>query len=83
MSIARHTRPVVSAEMMVLPLPQDGSQTAAPLNEATGWAAHTVRSFFAGLRKKGFEVQVLERVRMVGPNNEGAKGSHADYHIAD
>jgi len=55
--------------------------TVAQIAEATGWAAHTVRGFFAGLKKKGHEVQVLERVRMVGPNKAGAKGSYTVYHL--
>ena len=59
---------------------QEGA-TVAQIAEATGWAAHTVRGFFAGLKKKGHDVQVLERVRMVGPNKEGAKGSYTVYHL--
>ena len=55
--------------------------TVGQIAEATGWAAHTVRGFFAGLKKKGHAVQVLERVRMVGPNKEGAKGSYTVYHL--
>ncbi|MCZ8150137.1 MAG: ParB/Srx family N-terminal domain-containing protein [Roseomonas sp.] len=43
---------------------------------------HTVRGFFAGLKKRqGIEVQVLERVRQVGPNKEGARGSCTVYHL--
>jgi hypothetical protein len=34
-----------------------------------------VRGFFAGLKKKGSEISALERVRQVGPNKDGAKGS--------
>ncbi|MBX6382440.1 MAG: DUF3489 domain-containing protein [Microbispora sp.] len=57
--------------------------TVAQIAEATGWAPHTVRGFFAGLKKRqGIEVSVLERVRQVGPNKEGAKGSFTIYHIA-
>ena len=41
-----------------------------------------VRGFFAGLKKKGIDVAVLERVRQVGPNKEGAKGSFTIYRIA-
>jgi hypothetical protein len=55
--------------------------TVAQIAEATGWAAHTVRGFFAGLKKKGHAVEVLERVRQVGPNKEGAKGSYSVYHL--
>jgi hypothetical protein len=56
--------------------------TVAQIAEATGWAQHTVRGFFAGLKKRqGIEVQVLERIRQVGPNKEGARGSYTVYTI--
>jgi hypothetical protein len=55
----------------------------AQIAEATGWASHTVRGFLAGLKKKGFQVTTLERVRMVGPNKEGAKGSYTVYTITE
>jgi hypothetical protein len=56
--------------------------TIAQICEATGWQGHTVRGFFAGLKKRqGIEVQVLERVRQVGPNKEGARGSYSVYHL--
>ncbi|MBR0669952.1 DUF3489 domain-containing protein [Roseomonas soli] len=57
--------------------------TVAQVAEATGWAQHTVRGFFAGLKKKGIEVTVLERVRQVGPNKEGARGSYSVYAVTD
>jgi hypothetical protein len=57
--------------------------TVAQVVEATGWAPHTVRGFFAGIRTRhGIEVTVLERVRQVGPNKTGAKGSYSVYQIA-
>jgi biotin operon repressor len=49
--------------------------------EATGWNSNTVRGFVAGLKKTGFSIEALERVRMVGPNKEGAKGSYTIYRI--
>ncbi len=56
--------------------------TIAQICEATGWQQHTVRGFFAGLKKRqGIEVQVLERIRQVGPNREGARGSYTVYHL--
>ncbi|MBI0539752.1 DUF3489 domain-containing protein [Roseomonas sp. KE2513] len=56
--------------------------TIAQVMEATGWAQHTVRGFLAGLKKKGHSVDVLERVRQVGPGSQGAKGSYSIYRIA-
>ena len=60
---------------------EDGA-TIAQVIEATGWAQHTVRGFLAGLKKKGHAVEVLERVRQVGPGAQGAKGSYSIYSIA-
>ena len=57
--------------------------TVAQIAEVTGWQPHTVRGFFVGLKKRGIEVSVLERVRQVGPGKEGAKGSYTVYHIRD
>jgi hypothetical protein len=47
--------------------------------EATGWALHTVRGFLAGLAMKGIAVEVLERVRQVGPDRTGSCVSHRRY----
>jgi len=56
----------------------------AQIAEATGRANHTVRGFFAGLKKcQGIAVEVLECVRQVGPNKQGAKGSYTIYRIAE
>jgi hypothetical protein len=57
--------------------------TVAQIAGTTGWQAHTVRRFFAGLKKHGMEVGVLERVRQVGPGKEGAKGSYSVYRVAE
>ena len=52
--------------------------------EATGWQPHTVRGVLAGLKKRQeIEVRALERVRMVGPNKDGEKGSYSRYRIAE
>jgi hypothetical protein len=57
--------------------------TIAQICEATGWQQQTVRGFFAGLKKRqGIAVEVLERVRQVGPNKEGARGSFTIYRVA-
>jgi Protein of unknown function (DUF3489) len=41
--------------------------TVSQVADATAWANHTVRGFFAGLKKRGIEVSVLKRERQVGP----------------
>jgi hypothetical protein len=80
-SAPRKPREGTKQEAVLALLRREEGATVAQIAEATGWAAHTVRGFFAGLKKKGHEVQVLERVRMVGPNKEGAKGSYTVYHL--
>jgi len=43
-----------------------------------GWQPHTVRGFLAGLKKRqGIAVEVLDRVRQVGPIEQGSKGSYS------
>jgi predicted ArsR family transcriptional regulator len=64
-------------------LRREEGATVSQIAEATGWASHTVRGFLAGLKKKGFLVATLERVRMVGPNKEGAKRSYTIYAITE
>ncbi|WP_211879927.1 DUF3489 domain-containing protein [Plastoroseomonas hellenica] len=55
--------------------------TLAQVIEITGWAQHTVRGFLAGLKKKGHQVDVLERVKQVGSGNQGARGSYSVYRV--
>jgi hypothetical protein len=62
-------------------LRRDEGATIAQIIEATGWQSHTVRGFLAGLKRKGTTVDVLERIRQVGPNKESAKGSFSIYRI--
>jgi hypothetical protein len=57
--------------------------TIVQIIEATGWQQHTVRGFLAGLKKKGIQVEALERIRLVGPNKQGSKGSYSIYRIAE
>jgi hypothetical protein len=59
-----------------------GEGLLAQIAEALGWAPHTVRGFLAGLAKKGIKVDVLGRVRQVGPKKQGAKGSYSVYRLA-
>jgi hypothetical protein len=64
-------------------LRREEGATIAQVMEATGWAPHTVRGFLAGLKRKGLPVDVLERVRQVGPGQQGAKGSYSIYRLTD
>ncbi|WP_372623395.1 hypothetical protein [Falsiroseomonas sp.] len=52
-----------------------GDQDLGNLVElAEHYTQHTVRGFFADLKKwQGITVGVLERVRQLGPNKEGAR----------
>jgi hypothetical protein len=78
----RKPREGTKQEQVLALLRREEGATIAQICEATGWQGHTVRGFFAGLKKRrGIEVQVLERVRQVGPNKEGAKGSFTIYHL--
>ncbi|WP_223880757.1 DUF3489 domain-containing protein [Roseococcus microcysteis] len=78
----RKPREGTKQETVLAMLRRKEGATIAQICEATGWQQHTVRGFFAGLKKRqGIEVQVLERVRQVGPNKEGAKGSYTVYHL--
>ncbi|WP_240048491.1 DUF3489 domain-containing protein [Crenalkalicoccus roseus] len=78
----RKPREGTKQETMLAMLRRKEGATIAQICDATGWQQHTVRGFFACLKKRqGIEVQVLERVRQVGPNKEGAKGSFTIYHL--
>ncbi len=79
----RKLREGTKQQAVLTMLRREEGATVAQIAEATGWASHTVRGFLAGLKKKGFQVTTLERVRMVGPNKEGAKGSYTTYTIKE
>jgi len=70
-------------EQVLAMLRRPEGATVAQIAEATGWAQHTVRGFFAGLKKKGHSIEVRERIRQVGPNKTGAKGSFTIYALAE
>ena len=78
----RTPRAGTKQEAVLALLRRDEGAGGPQIAEATGWAAHTVRGFLAGLKKKGFTIETLDRVRMVGPNKEGAKGAYSVYRIA-
>jgi len=62
-------------------LARDEGASGPQIAEAMGWAPHTVRGFLAGVAKKGITIEVLERVRQVGSNKQGAKGSYSVYRL--
>ena len=79
----RKPREGTKQEQVLAMLRRPEGTTVAQIAEATGWAQHTVRGFFAGLKKKGHAVEVKSRERMVGPNKTGAKGSFTIYALAE
>jgi hypothetical protein len=77
----RKPREGTKQEQVLAMLRREEGASGPQIAEATGWAAHSVRGFLAGLKKKGIKVEPLERVRQVGPGKEGARGSFSVYHI--
>jgi len=78
----RKPREGTKQEQVLAMLRRPEGATVAQIAEATDWAHHTVRGFFAGLKKKGHAVEVKSRERMVGPNKTGAMGSFNIYALA-
>jgi len=79
----RKPREGTKQEQVLAMLRRPEGATVAQIAEATGWVQNTVRGFFAGLKKKGHAVEVRERIRQVGPNKTGAKGSFTIYALAE
>ena len=80
----RKVREGTKQETVLAMLRREEGATIAQICEATGWKQHTVRGFFAGLKKRqGITVIAAERIRQVGPNKEGARGSYSVYKVAD
>ena len=75
----RKPREGTKQEAVLTLLRRTEGATIAQIMETTAWASHTCRGFLAGLKKKGIKIETLEKVRMVGPNKEGAKGSFSIY----
>ncbi|HAT49005.1 MAG TPA: hypothetical protein DCS88_01550 [Alphaproteobacteria bacterium] len=53
--------------------------TAAQIAEATGWQGHTIRGFLSIAKKKLGLVITTNRLKMVGPNQQGSPGSFTTY----
>jgi hypothetical protein len=82
-AVQRKPREGTKRERVLSLLRRPEGASGPQLIEATGWAPHTVRGFLAGLQRRGTAVTVLERVRQVGPNKDGAKGSYTVYRVAE
>ncbi|MBF0140252.1 MAG: DUF3489 domain-containing protein [Magnetococcales bacterium] len=54
--------------------------TAAQIAEATGWQGHTIRGFLSIAKKKLGLVITTNRLRIVGPNQQGSPGSFTTYY---
>ena len=80
-STPRQPRPDTKRAAVLALLRRPGGATVAQVAEATGWATHTVRGFFAGLKKAGIPVEVMDRVKQVGAE-QGVKGSYSVYRVA-
>ena len=84
MGAPRKPREGTKQEVVLAMLRRPEGATVAQSDEATGWAQHTVRGFFAGLKKRqGITVEIAERIRQVGPNKQGAKGSYTVYRVVE
>jgi hypothetical protein len=77
----RKPREGTKQEAVLALLRREEGATIAQIIDATQWQSHSVRGFLAGLKRKGITVEVVERVRQVGPNREGAKGSYSVYRV--
>ncbi|TDH59500.1 DUF3489 domain-containing protein [Dankookia rubra] len=79
----RQPRAGTKQQQVLAMLRRPEGATVAQIMAATSWQAHTVRGFFAGLKKRqNLAVAAAERVRLVGPGKEGAKGSYTVYRVA-
>lgn len=56
--------------------------TIAQIAGQLGCSANAARQHITALRKDGVKVEVLERIRCVGPNRTGANGSYTVFHVA-
>jgi hypothetical protein len=75
-------RPGTKQALLIDLLKRPEGATVDQLAEATGWMRHTIRGAISGALKKKLGLTVeATRVRSVGPNQTGAKGSTTVYRI--
>ena len=78
----RRQREGTKQAQMIAMLKRPEGATVEQLAEALKWARHTVRGSMAGALKKKLGLTITtERVRCVGPNHEGARGSYTVYRL--
>ena len=70
--------------LMIDMLKRPEGATVEQIAAATGWQHHTIRGAISGALKKklGLTVEAI-RIREVGPNKTGAKGSSTTYRIVE
>jgi hypothetical protein len=69
--------------LMIELLKRPKGATVEQIAAATGWQHHTIRGAISGALKKKLGLNVESaRIREVGPNKAGAKGSNTVYRIA-
>ncbi|MBF0341606.1 MAG: DUF3489 domain-containing protein [Magnetococcales bacterium] len=75
----RRTRDDTKKAKVIEMLKRPEGVTAVQIAEATGWKPHTIRGFLSIAKKKlGLEIST-NRVRVVGPNQQGSPGSFTTY----
>ena len=78
----RRQREGTKQARMIAMLKRPEGATVEQLAEALKWARHTCRGAMAGTLKKKLGLTIpTERVRCVGPNREGARGSYTVYRL--
>ena len=78
----RRQREGTKQARMIAMLKRPEGATVEQLAEALNWARHTCRGAMAGALKKKLGITITtERVRCVGPNHEGARGSYTVYRL--
>ena len=80
----RRQREGTKQARMIAMLKRPEGATVEQIMHETGWLAHTVRGSMAGALKKKLGLTITtERVRCVGPNREGARGSYSIYRVIE
>jgi hypothetical protein len=81
-SETRAPRSSTKQALMIELLKRPEGATVGQIAAATGWQHHTIRGAISGALKKKLGLNVEStRVREVGPNKTGAKGSSTVYRI--